>query len=578
MRRQQIKIFFFTLLLLFLFTVSESSAQNFTITNFDAGIVIDEDGSFTVTETIDVEFHRKKHGIYREIPYRYEDELGNTVYMPIEVLSVTDGNGSHLRSKVSKMGNIVNIRIGDADIYVQGKQIYKIVYKVTNGLLYFDDKDELYWNVTGNSWDAEIEHVTATVTLNSSTTIQNYDYACYTGGYGASGSQCIFEPTSNGGKFQTTTSLDSYKGFTIAYSFDKGIVAEPSGMDKFLLSINIKENWGFVLPIFSLLFMISHWRKKGRDPKTGRAITVQYSPPKIGDRELTPAEVGTLIDETLDPKDISASMIGLAVKGYIKIEETEEKILVFTNKDYKLTALKAELDELTEFERWLMVGLFQDGKTVVMISELKNKFYTYLPKLSKAIFRQLVEHKYFLTSPKSTIGRYVGYGVVTLVFTVGILLVTAPQNSPMKPFVASILTALPFFIFSKAMPAKTKKGVLALSDVLGFQEFLERAEKDKLERMQDKELFSKYLPYAIALDVVDSWAKAFEGIEQNLPNWYVGTHAMMYFHPVAFSQAITATTSHLSTATFSAPRSSGTSGGGGGFSGGGGGGGGGGSW
>ena len=96
--------------------------------------------------------------------------------------------------------------------------------------------------------------------------------------------------------------------------------------------------------------------------------------------------------------------------------------------------------------------------------------------------------------------------------------------------------------------------------------------------MDDKDLFSKYLPYAIALDVVDNWAKAFEGLEQNLPTWYVGTHGMMYFHPVAFSKAINATTSHLSTATFSAPRSSGTSGGGGGFSGGGGGGGGGGSW
>ncbi len=577
MRKHYLKTFLYTALIFFLFIVSESSAQHFTITNFDAKIVIDEDGSFTVTETIDVEFHRKKHGIYREIPYRYEDELGNAVNMPIEVLSVTDGNGYDVGSKVSKMGNVVNIRIGDADIFVYGSQVYKIKYKVTNGLLYFEDKDELYWNVTGNAWDAEIQHVAATVSLNSSTEIQNYDYACYTGGYGANESECMFEEAPNGGQFQTTGSLESYDGFTIAFSFDKGIVAEPSEMDRFLMTINITENWGFILPIISFLFMLMHWRNKGRDPETGRAITVQYNPPKIGDRELTPAEVGALIDESLDPRDISASMIGLAVKGYISIEETEEKVLIFTNKDYKLTALKTEFDELTEFEKWLMTGLFQDGRSVVMISELKNKFYTYLPKLSKAVFRQLVEHKYFSTAPNSTIGKYILWGCLIVILTGLSQFLLTTNSTLLKPIIVTILTGLPIFLFAEAMPAKTRKGALALSDIKGFQEFLERAEKDKLERMADKELFSKYLPYAIALDVVDHWAKSFEGIEQNMPNWYIGSHGMMYFHPVAFSQAITATTSHLSTATFSAPRSSGTSGGGG-FSGGGGGGGGGGSW
>ncbi len=572
-----IKLFCLIAFLLCGVIVTESSAQHFTIKNFDAQIVIDEDGSFTVSETITVNFHRKKHGIYREIPYKYEDELGNAVYMPIEVFSVTDENGNPHTSKVSKTGNVMNIRIGDADRYVDGRQVYVINYKVTNGLLYFEKYDELYWNITGDSWDAEIEHATATVTINSTTISNNLDFACYTGGYGATSSECNFTQLTNGGQFQTTTTIESYDGFTIAFSFDKGIVAEPSDFEKFLLTINLSENWGFVLPIISLLFMIMHWRKKGRDPHVRSAIAVQYAPPKINGKELTAAEVGTLIDETLDPKDISASMIGLAVKGYLNIEETEEKVLIFTNKDYKITSLKSDLSELTEFERWLMVGLFQDGQSSIMISDLKNKFYTYLPKLSKAIFRQLVEYNYFATSPQSTMGKYVGYGILVAVLVGASQFLLTTNTTPLKPILVTIFTALPFFLFSKAMPAKTRKGATALADVLGFQEFLERAEKDKLERMEDKDLFSKYLPYAIALDVVDRWAKAFVGIEQNMPHWYIGSHGMMYFHPVAFSQAITATTSHLSTATFAAPRSSGTSGGGG-FSGGGGGGGGGGSW
>ncbi len=576
--RNQFKTTLFFVLIFIVLAAGESEAQHFTIKNFQSDIVIDEDGSFSVIETITVNFHRKKHGIYREIPFRYEDELGHSTLMPIKVVSVTDENGRNLTNRVSKKGNVVNIRIGDADRFVGGEQIYVINYKVTNGLLYFDDHDELYWNITGNSWDAKIENVRVSVFLNSSINSQNLNFACYTGGYGASGSECNFVPADNGGEFYTTTTLESYEGFTIAFAFDKGIVAEPSEFDKIMLFLNLSENWGYILPVISFLFMISHWRKKGRDPKVRQAIMVKYSPPKINEKELTAAEVGSLIDEKLDPRDISAGMIGLAVKGFITIEETEEKILIFTNKDYKITALKTEFTELTEFERWLMTGLFPDGQKTVMISELKNKFYKYLPKLSKAIFKQLTDYKYFAASPNSIIGKYVGFGIIILMLTGASQFLLTTFAYPLKLILVSILTALPFFLFAKAMPAKTRKGALALADVFGFQEFLERAEKDKLERMEDKDLFSKYLPYAIALDVVDNWAKAFEGIEQNMPHWYAGSHGMTYFHPVAFSQAINATTSHLSKVTFSAPRGSGTSGGGGGFSGGGGGGGGGGSW
>ncbi|MDF1543836.1 MAG: DUF2207 domain-containing protein [bacterium] len=553
-----------------------SHAQHFTINDFRADIVIDEDGSFTVSEYIAVDFHREKHGIYREIPFRYEDELGRTVLMPIDVISVTDGNGNRLTSKTSKTGNVVNIRIGDADKYVRGEQEYRIVYRVENGLLYFEDHDELYWNVTGNFWLAEIEQVSAQVTINTPSEIRNMDFSCYTGEFGSKKSDCYFESSENGGKFYSTAPLNPNEGMTIAFSFDKGIVAEPSDFERSLLALNLPENWGFILPIISFFFMFSHWKKKGRDPKVREATVVKYNPPEVNGRELTAAEVGTLIDENLDPRDISATMVGLAVKGYLKIEEVEMKILVFSRKDYKLTALKTEFQELTEFEQWLMAGLFQNGKTEVLVSDLKNKFYKYLPKLSKAIYKQLVSHRFFATSPQQTVGRYMGYGALVLILAGVSQLISTDFSLQPKLIIISILTAMPFFLFSKAMPAKTRQGALALADVLGFQEFLERAEKDKLERMEDKDLFSKYLPYAIALDVVDRWAKAFEGIEQNMPAWYVGAHGMTHFHPVAFSDAINTTTSHLSTATFSAPRSSGSSGGG--SSGGGGGGGGGGSW
>jgi uncharacterized membrane protein len=132
------------------------------------------------------------------------------------------------------------------------------------------------------------------------------------------------------------------------------------------------------------------------------------------------------------------------------------------------------------------------------------------------------------------------------------------------------------------MPAKTKAGASAYMDALGFQEFMRRAEKDQLERMKDNDLFSKFLPYAIALDVVDNWAKAFEGIFQQQPQWYVSQSGFRTFSPYNFSRSLNSATSSLASAMYSAPRGSGISGGGGfsggGSSGGGFGGGGGGSW
>jgi uncharacterized membrane protein len=151
-----------------------------------------------------------------------------------------------------------------------------------------------------------------------------------------------------------------------------------------------------------------------------------------------------------------------------------------------------------------------------------------------------------------------------------------------KSIVAGILTGLPMIVFAKFMPAKTRAGASAYMDVLGFQEFLNRAEKDRLERMGDKHLFSKFLPYAIALGVADNWAKAFEGIYQEVPDWYISSVGFQTFSPYAFTHSFNEVTASLSSAMFSAPRGSGFGGDGGGdgggSSGGGFGGGGGGSW
>jgi uncharacterized membrane protein len=214
---------------------------------------------------------------------------------------------------------------------------------------------------------------------------------------------------------------------------------------------------------------------------------------------------------------------------------------------------------------------------------LKNRFYVHLDQLKRTLYDDLVRKKYFLSNPEKVRQSYAVAGFVVMVVG-GFLFAALSGGFSGRAVIAGILTGIPVMGFARVMPAKTRSGASARMDVLGFQEFLNRAEKDRLERMGDASLFSRFLPYALALGVAENWARAFAGIYQDPPDWYASPVGLRTFSPYGFADAMGSVSSDLSTAMFSAPRSSGGDGGGGGGSGGGGssgggfGGGGGGSW
>ena len=393
--------------------------------------------------------------------------------------------------------------------------------------------------------------------------------------------ECGHETYGDLGRFYAKRNLKVSEGLTIALGWDKALVFPPSSWKKFLWAINLRENWIFLLPVFSFVYMFSLWYQKGRDPRVRESVTVMYEPPKFNNKPLTPGEVGALIDEKLDPRDITSTIVGLAVKGYIKIEETKKEGLVFDKTDYYLKKVKGPDENLTPFEKELMEDLIPTYQPGTLVSELKNKFYANLPRLKKMIYEDLVDKKYFLSNPEKVRKSYMPAASVLSAFLIVALMILVTEAGG-KNFVAGLLTGIPIFAFGRVMSAKTRTGAMAYMDSLGFQEFMNRAERDRLERMGDKNLFFKFLPYAVALDVTDNWAKAFEGIYQEPPDWYVSPGGFRTFTPHAFTHSFNAVTSSLGSAIFSAPRGSGGGGGGGfgggGFSGGGFGGGGGGSW
>src|SRR4030043_138775 len=244
--RSHMKLFKLIKLTLLIFSLSlilfssPALAQYFTITKFHSDITIQNDSSFTVRETIEVKFHRSRHGIYREIPFKYRDEFGKTVTTPTTILSVTDGSGKSWKYQVKKTGSIINIRIGDPKRFVSGNQTYVITYEVENAILFLNDHDELYWNVTGNYWKADIVNASADVSLSTKEKRKNLWDIGYVGHSGST-EEAGHETYENGGEIFAKRSFNPGEGLTIAFGWGKGLFSPPPSWKKFFWLINFQR-------------------------------------------------------------------------------------------------------------------------------------------------------------------------------------------------------------------------------------------------------------------------------------------------------------------------------------------------
>ncbi|HSE83299.1 MAG TPA: DUF2207 domain-containing protein [Thermodesulfobacteriota bacterium] len=568
MKLTLIVIFSFLISLLFSFPIHAEEIRDFRVEIF-----ISRDGSINVEENINYDFgYELRHGIYREIPYKYQVDQFRNYNLRMDVNKVTDFNGNPYNYEVTRGGGMVNIKIGDADKEITGVHGYRIQYGVQKAIDFFKDHDELYWNVTGNGWKIPIKEASAKVYFDGEIP-KGVKADCYTGALGSREKDCSFNITSNGVEFDVLRSFSPGEGLTIVVGLPKGILKEPSSLQNALWFI--ADNWFFAVPLLTLFILSYVWHTQCRDPEGGGVVAVKYEPPK----DLTPAEAGTLMDERADILDITSTIIDLAVRGYIKIEEVEStKYIFFSDRDYKLIRLKESGgNELKNHERKVFSGVFTgkagDDANQVMVSDLRNKFYTHLPGIRKALYSELVSSGYFLTDPEKirSIFKWVGIGIMAA----SIYLI--PHWGIKLSIVVSGLLIL---IFSRFMPRKTQRGSLAKEEVMGFREFIERAERDRIERLakDDPTLFDRVLPYALVFGLGDRWAEAFRDMYSQPPSWYNSPNYTRSFSSNMFVNDLGRSLSVMNSSFASSPSRSGRSGFGGGSSGGGRGGGGGGSW
>lgn len=549
-----------------------AAAQERTIVldRFHALLEVDGSGGLAVTETIDLEFSGSWNGIIRSLPTRYRTPGGFDYRLRLREVRVTDGDGRPLEVEQSLQGMYRELKI-----WVPGASnaVRRVVirYRVDNGLRFFDEHDELYWNVTGDEWVYPIRHAGAEVRLPPQ--VEGVRVNAFTGAFGAVGRDAEVEALGARARVATTRELGIREGLTIAVAWNPGVVRRPTATDR--IRSFLRDNWLLGLPFLTLGLMGRLWYRIGRDPER-RPIVPQYEPP----RGLCPAEVGTLIDNRPDMRDITASIVDLAVRGYLRIEEeapTGLSRLVRRGLEYRLVRLPDPVGagDLRTHERLLLAGLFEERLSVPM-AELEQRFYTHIPEIRNSLLKRLKELHIYRHLPEQVVGWWVaaGIGVMLLVGALGLALSSRFLASPLTAILAAVLSAVPVFAFGLVMPARTEEGTRILEEILGFREFLSRVEEDRFRRMiTSPAMFEAYLPYAMALGVEQRWARAFEGVFREPPSWYVGRGPVTTFDTTRFVGKLGQMTGRAASAMTSQPRSSGGSGfsggGGGGFSGGG---------
>jgi hypothetical protein len=571
----------FCLLLILAAFFASASARTLRIRDFHAELDVLPDSSLDVTETIRVDFEGAWQGIYRTIPVEYEGLGGFNYSLFLTDISATEPDGAPLRIERQRRAGSLQLKIF-VPAAEDTSRIISLHYRVRDGLRFFEDHDELYWNVTGNSWDVPIESASAHVILPGGVT--GLRAANFTGLFGSRSQDARVKILGSNIDIQSQRPLAFHEGLTIVAGWDKGFVRESHGSEK--IAQFLESNWPLFLPVGVFVLMFWLWYARGRDPRVG-AIAVQYEPPA----GLSPGEAGALVDDQAGIRDVTATLVDLAVRGYIAIEERESSHLMglYSNKEYVFHLRKkpAEWKGVKSHELLVLNGIFGGMPIVgvrdeVALSELQNSFYKNLPGIRSAIFDSLVEHGYFAHRPDIVRQAYLaGAAVIGLMlYLFGQYLAQRTGVQPLSFTVAAILTGLVIAGFGWFMRTRTVDGVRALHDTLGFENFLSHVEADHLARTpQSPENFEKYLPFAMALGVEKKWVGAFDGMLTQ-PSWYQTTGGAV-FHPVGFVYSLDQMAVRTGQVMASAPRSSGSSGTsgfggggsvGGGFGGGGGGG------
>lgn len=526
------------------------------------------DGSLRVKETITVNSLQNEiqRGIFRSFPVIYRDNYNNRVHVGFEVEKVLK-DGEPEPYEVLTEGDFRVIRIGNPDVILEkGNYTYTIEYTTNRQIGFFEDFDELYWNVIGESWAFPIRRATARIKLPPGAEI--IQYAAYSGPSGSTGCDC--EIIKEGDETLVVTlkgSLKAREALTVAVAWPKGIVEPPSTMDQRQQFFG--DNLGVLIALLGSILALAYyffaWNKVGRDPKKG-GIYPQFETPK----DLDAAATRYIYHMGFDQTAFTAAMIQLATRGIIKIVEEKRG-------RYTLQLLKKEDEPLDQMEKSVINALFPSGNTVITLHQKEHKKIGGALKAVQSYLNTNYKKGYFQLNQVWLVPGIL-ISIATVIFTmmatfplrfeeervflimgtvITLLLsgvisnlliklyeLTQGEQGKILPLFGSLFSialflAVPFFLyinfgvqfeygllalflilgitnylFFYLMKAPTVNGRLIMDEIEGFRMYLNAAEKPQIQQMNPPgltpEVFERFLPYAIALGVGEAWGKSFE--------------------------------------------------------------------
>jgi uncharacterized membrane protein YgcG len=613
------------------------------IERFISEVDVQRNGDLIVTESIQIraEGQQIKRGILRDFPTSYRRADGSRVEVGFEIQFVTL-DGSHENYVTERMANGVRVRIGSSGRTIStGSHLYVIKYRTTRQIGFFERYDELYWNATGTGWTFPIDMAEARIHLpDKAPILQN---AIYTGPQGARGRDATVVQLEPGYiVFRTTRPLPVANGLTVAAGWLKGVVHEPTQMQKIeamlkddpaLLAAGI--GGGLVIGFYLLA-----WFLIGRDPRKGTIIPL-FGPPK----GMSAAGVGFVHGLGMDERTFAAAVVGLGVNGRLKLVDRGEKQVLRHQTSGKPSDAAEQATETALFAKGGSIEL--DDANHEIISGARSKLHEALERSYGGLFRNnfwfsglgllgaIVATAAIMTAYGISYGdnaqgivigisipliplmiaavvirsgwredggrgqmrMLIGLAVAVVFIAIGLAIVSynagfGPAIWPaMVPYALAPLAALGF----RWLQAPNREGRRVMDQIDGFKQYLSVAEEDRLELLnppkKTPELFERFLPYAIALHVENSWANLFTvvlaaaGVGAAVSSWYDGREFSAE-RASSFTERVSDNLSRTISSASTPPGSSGGSDGGGssggssggGSSGGGGGGGGGSGW
>lgn len=558
----------------FLSSPPASARENVTewyIKDFDSFIRVNKDSTLDITESIiaDCGTGVNKHGIFRVLPEKIKIQNQGTIKTPVELIGITDFNGRALKYTESRnsFDGTVTWKIGDPDITVQGVNFYQIHYLVKNTIRFNNAGfDELYWNLTGNFWDLEIDKFHAAIVFPAAVNQANSTVEYYTGALGEKRKDLanFYWSSPDTLEFDSVKTLAVKQGITASIIFPKNIFAP--------YEFGWLETYGqyyiLFLPLLVFIICFYLWRRYGDDPTVDKTVIAEYEIPG----NLTPLEAGMLMaNGKLSNSYITAEIIYLATKGLISIKQTDEKILIFHSRDYELTKnSNPEAEQaLNRADKIILENIFIQGETV-KLSSLKNKFYKTLKDIKRETVKLLDTKGYIAATGLSFQAPFLVIGIIAMIipFQLGFFSLY---------FSASVFSSgLIFFIFSLIMPKRTLEGANLNWQIKGFKLFMKTVDKHRAEFYEKENIFEKFLPYAVVFGITGLWIKKMKEIygadfyASHAPVWCAGS--VTSFDANSLSDAMDSLSSSIAAST-SSPSGSGGAGGAGGGGGGGGGGG-----